>query len=47
MAMHFYTVKRVDYEQFLEESRKARIDFENIRNSKDAREIEALLAKYE
>jgi hypothetical protein len=47
MAMHFYTVKRVNYELFLEESRKARLDFETIRNTKDAREVEALLAKYE
>jgi hypothetical protein len=33
MALHVFTVKRVDYERFLEESRRARDDFEALRNT--------------
>ena len=47
MAMHFFTVKRVDYERFLEESRRARDDLEAIMDSNDDRHIAAIFHKYE
>lgn len=47
MATHMFTVKHADYERFMEESRKARVDFDNVKDSQDQRAIEAVLTKYE
>lgn len=47
MALHIHAVKATNYDRFLEEARKAREDFEAIKNTDNQRHIEATLEKYE
>ena len=45
--IHLYKTKDSNYEAFLEEARKLREDFEKLQKTKDEREVEVMVEKYE
>lgn len=47
LSLHYYSVRVCAYDTFLEESRKAREDFDKIWASNDDREVNTMLEKYE
>lgn len=47
LALHVFTVRRPNFDKFYEEQYKVRRDFDSILNSKDDKEIEVMLEKYE
>ena len=45
--MHIFTIRRPNFERFYDEQYRVRRDFDQILNSKDEREISAMIEKYE
>lgn len=47
LAQHVFTIRRPNFDRFYEEQYRVRRDFDKILNTKDQKEIEAMLEKYE
>ena len=47
MSMHVFSTKRPNFDRFYDEQYKVRRDFDKIYNSKDEKQIQWMLEKYE
>lgn len=46
-AKHIFTVKKINFDRFYDEQQQVREDFDQIYNSKNQEEVEAMIEKYE